>query len=73
MPDAIPQTISEPPVNFLQFDLNTGHPEIVEPAPGYFSMLLNALIETHWGGLAGGRFEIERLTRGSERGGWKSV
>ena len=58
VPDTIPQPISEPPVHILQLDLNTGHPKIIEPSPGNFFELLNALIETHRGRLAGDDFQL---------------
>ncbi len=57
MPDTIPHPISEPPVNILQFDLNTGHPEQQVTLRGQSKSTLNnyirriALFVVHFGKL----------------------
>ena len=47
MPNAVPQPVSQPSVQFLQFAMNISHSEVIEPALGNFFEFSDAFVETH--------------------------
>src|SRR5665647_95581 len=58
VPDAIPQTITQPPIEFLQLALYTCHTEVVEPALSSLFELLNSFVEGTWSSLPCDGFEF---------------
>ena len=58
MPDTIPETVPQPPVQFSEFDLNACHAESIDPALLYFVDFLDAFIETHRSGFPGDGLQL---------------
>jgi hypothetical protein len=58
MPDAIPEPVAQPSVQFFEFAVNTCHTEVVHPSPLNFVEFLNTFIKAHWSGFAGNDFKL---------------